>query len=589
MGTNYSTSAGLVSVEGLASGLDISGIIAKISAARSQPIQSLQTQRAELQDRLSVFQSLETYVLSLQTAALSAAAVDVYGARKVSVSGADPTAAAPLVASADAAAPIGSHSIVINKLAQAHRVRSASVAAADEALGLSGDLLINGRVITLQADDTLADLAAAINSAGAQVQATVLHVAADDHRLVLTGLQTGAANALDLVDANSDSLLESLGLVGSTTTVKHALAQGAASDGMSSAVTSVGTALGLQTAAAGTVQINGTDVAMDLSVDSLQDLAQRITANVAGVTATVQTVTEGGTTTHELRVVGDSETPTFSDAGNVLVTLGLLAKPVANEIQAAQDAEVVLDQQTITRATNSLDDVLEGLSLQLVQADPARTLTLTVSANLEPAVSAVRQLVQRYNAVVDFIAANQSFDPDTGEGGAFLASYDVVHLESNLRQAFTLPVQGLVSGTVLASQIGITTDQSDHLVLDETELRTALSDDPQAVRRLFTVTSETTSSSVQYVSSTRATQPSTASGYAVTITQAATRARAESAALAAGISVNETLTVNSEWQVNLYSGMTLEQAVQALNNTFALAGLSPVSYTHLTLPTILRV
>jgi len=575
MSTDYSSSQGLISIDGLASGLDISGILDQIRTARSGPIRALEARRQDLQDRLSLYQTLETYVLSLQTAAQTVAASSTFQAREVSVSQSPASSTSVLVASADAGAPVGTYEIVVQQLAQVQKIRSDSFTSSSEALGLAGDFLVNGSVVHVASDDSLADVAAAINNADAGVQAAVVHVSDNDYRLLLTGLQTGASNALDLVDASASGVLEGLGLVQSATSIKHAITNGAASDQMASSTQAVGDVLELESPPSGTVQINGTDVAMDLSVDSLQDLAQRINATVTGVTASVETVGgDGGGTEYRLTIVGDTGTPSFTDDNNVLAALGVLTKPVAHEIQAAQDSQITLDGQTITRSTNSLDDVLDGLHLQLQAAAPSTTVTVTVANDLDATVSAVQDLVSKYNDVINFIAQNEDFDADTGTGGAFLGDWDVTRLESALRSAFTAPIEGLSSAYTLASQVGISSDQSDHLSVNETELREALASDPQAVARLFGVTAEATSSAVSYVSSTRATQSSGTDGYAVVITTPASRARVQSAELASGITVDETLTFNSEWTAHLYAGMSLEEAAEALNDTFELAGMA---------------
>jgi flagellar hook-associated protein 2 len=529
----------------------------------------MQAQRQQLQDRLTLYQSLETRVLALHTAAGTVASSNTFQARTLTVS--DSSAVS---ASADPGAPLGTYTITINRLAQAHKIRSARFTSSSESLGLEGDILINGTAIHLNTNLNLQGVAAAINAAGANVRATVLCVAADDYRLILTSTETGEANALDLVDANVASVLESLGLVESSTVIKHAITNGAASDQMTDYLTAVGEALGLESAPSATIQINGTDVNIDLSVDSLQAIANRINETVSGVTASVVSVATSSGTKYELRIVGEGSTPVFTDANNVLVTLGILEKPVAHVLQDAQDAEVIFDGQTVTRPTNSLEDLIEGLHIQLLSADPSKTITLNVTENLDTAFNAIRQLVQSYNNVVNFIQSNQTFDTETGEGGAFMGSYDVVRLENDLRAAVMYPVGGLLSQTVLVSQVGITTDKSNHLLLDETKLRSALATNPQAVRQLFALTAEATSQKVQYISSTAATRPSGASGYVVNITQPATQARAESASLPSGIQVNEKLTFNGEWHVNLYEGMSLDQAAAALNTMFTQRGLS---------------
>ncbi|MBC7286548.1 MAG: flagellar filament capping protein FliD [Armatimonadetes bacterium] len=564
MSTDFSSRVGLINIEGLISGLNITDILNRIADVRRRPIQVLQQHQQRLQDTLSLYQTLEARVVSLQTAVQTLATASIFQSRNATSS--DQTAVAVF---ADPGAAIGSYSITVNQLAQAHKVASASFTAANQALGLQGDILINGRTVHIEADDDLLSIASAINSAGASVQAAVVQVSQSDYRLLLTSLSTGRQSAIDLVDANAASVLVSLGLVQSSASIKHPITSGAASDPLDSPQTAVGSLLQLTSPPAGTIQINGVDVSIDLSTDSLQDIAARINAAVPDVTATVLAATENGRVRYRLEVVGSSETPTFADSNNILATLGILTKAPANEIQAPQDAEILLDGIPVSRSTNTIDDALPGLRLQLLKANPSSPVTVTVRHDVEPAVQAVQSFISAYNAVVDFIRQNQSYDSETGQGGAFMSNFDVVTLENELRRALSYPIRGFSSGdTLLLSQIGITTDHQDHLVLDQTSLRNALTADPQLFARYFATTGWASNTAVQYIGSSPTSRPSPDGGYVVQITQPATKARAESASFSSGITQDETLTFYDRYTVQLFAGMTLDEAVAALNQMF---------------------
>ncbi len=66
------------------------------------------------------------------------------------------------------------------------------------ALGLSGDLLVNGKTVTISATDTLSSLRDKINAVNtgddpSKVTASIVHYDTDDHRLILTSDEEGAA------------------------------------------------------------------------------------------------------------------------------------------------------------------------------------------------------------------------------------------------------------------------------------------------------------------------------------------------------------------------------------------------------------
>ncbi len=518
-------SVGPVTYSGLISGLDINSIITQLAQIRQRPIQLLTDKQTSYTKTLNIYQQLTANLLAVSTAT-------------------------PALVSGDA-------------------LRQVTVSSGDsaEALGYAGDIVINGAVVTIGADDSLTDVRAAINAAGAGVTATILTVSESDHRLMLTSLSSGEANAIDLVDANDSDVLESLGLQTGSTSIKHAVTDGAAGDYLSSKTDAVGTVMGLSAPLSGTIKVNGTDVAIDLSTDSLEAIATAIDA-VSGVTATVTSSGSGTDTVYRLEIVGDSGAPTFTDDSNVLVTLGVLEKGIANQIDAAQDASFTVDGISMTRSSNAVDDAIENVQLQLLDETGASPVTVTVAANSQAAADAVQDLVTYYNQVIDLMNENQQFNTDTNEGGALFGSPTVLTLEVDLRQMVMGLVDTLGGDLILASQAGISTDEHDQLVFDRTEFLDALGSDPVGVQRLFGLYTETTDAEIEYYSSTSAVRDSGADGYAINITQVATKPTAVSAELAGGITTDETLTIGG-YDITLTAGMSLQDAADLLNSLFS--------------------
>lgn len=563
---------GAISIDGIASGLDTAAVLEQLAAIQRRPIQIMNARKSRLQEQLAAFQSINASLTALRIAADAVKTPAQFTPNTAVVT--DGSGHMHLAASAGLTARQGSYEISVQQLAGAHKVASGQVAATDEALGLSGDIRVNGKVITLQEGHTLGNLRDAINAAGAGVNATILQVGEGDHRLMLTARDTGAANAVDLVDANSSGLLRSLGLLDGSVTVKHAVPSGARSDGVASSALEIAQALGLVIPPAGTVFINGKAVSVNLATDSLETLRDRINATAdIGVTATIVSEETSGGIMYRLQIVGDAGTPTFEDDNNVLHTLGILAGGIADERQAARDAVITVDGITVSRAGNAMDDVIAGVSIQLMRADPGHSLTLEVRPNLDGAVGEVRSFVQAYNKVVDMIAGVQDYDSETNRGGVLLSNATIRSLEDALRRT----VGGLLTvpggdPTTLAS-VGITADRHGKLSLDAARLQAALEANPAAVANLFGVGGVASDAQVQFLSASRHTHDSGAAGFAVHITRAAEQATATSGSLAGGIAVDETLIFNGTQPIILTAGMSLEQARDHLNQWFGTYGL----------------
>lgn len=561
LGTSY--------IQGLVSGLDTGNIIEQLAAIKRKPIERMQTHRGVLEDKLAIYQSISASMAALQVSARDLADASAFIPRSASVSD-----AARLAASAQDTAAAGSYEVVIHDLAQAHKIASGTVAGASQALGHQGSFLINGTEITLSADHTLTHLCDAINQSGAGVTATVLQVGANDARLMLTANVSGIENQIQLVDTNATGILRQLGFLSSSTSLKHTVPDGFQSGAFTNPSISFAEETGISTAPAGTIQVNGTPVTIDLATDSLEDVAGRINAQVSGVTAEVISEARDGKTVFRLQVTGSEGTPTLVDANNVLQSLGVLSASFGDERQAALDARVTIDGIEITRPTNSLDDVITGVSMELIQADPDEAVTLTVGLNLDSVVTRVQSFVNSYNRVASMISQAQRFNSEAGTGGLLFGEANILRLEEGLHNAINSAVTFAGGSPGLLSSAGITSTASGGLSLNASKLRSALESTPDVVSKLFGLSTSASHSAVSVAATSGRTADSGSAGYAVAITQAATRATAASASLPSGICFDETLTFDGTRNITLTAGMSLTEACEHLNVWFGTYGLA---------------
>ena len=563
-GTGTSTAVGTTYLDGLVSGLNTTDIIDQLAAVQGKAVDRLKTHRSVLEQKLAAFTAVGAAMGSLQLTAQSLASSAQFLPFQTAVSNNSVVAAA-----ANDKATAGSHTITISQLAEAHKISSGAVADASSALGYEGDIRINGETIGVKATWTLSDLRSAIDKADCGVTASVLRVSATDSRLILTSKTTGLQNAIDLVDANGAGILSDLGLVSEALTVKHAVTDGVQSDGLTTQSTPVAAALDLTTPPAGTITINGHGVDIDLATDSLLDIADKINATPEiGATASVVSSKVDGKTVFSLQIVGDGGTPALEDNGTgVLTTLGILGKSVANEMTAAADAAFTIDGFAMTRSSNSVDDAITGVSIELT-GTTSSTVTLTVSRDADAAVKQVQALVEAYNSLIDRIGSYQAYDAENNTGGLLSGNQTLNNLVSELRRTLTDPITTTDGSTLLLRSLGVTADGYDKLSVNTGVLTAALKDDPDLVSRLFGFSWSASTSEISYVSSTNNTADSGLSGFSVNITQVATKSAAASAALAAGIAVDETLTFEGAGSVTLTAGMTLDEAANALNAHF---------------------
>lgn len=181
-----------ISSPGLGSGLDVNAIVSQLMAVERRPITELTRKEAGITAKISGLGSLKGALSGLQSASASLNAADSFTALKATVSD---SAAASATASASATA--GSYTLEVSQLAQAHLVHTAAnPALADGTLNIqvgSGTAVD----ITVNATDTLSDLAARINAdatLAAQVKASVV-----DNKLTLESKNSGLSNAITVI------------------------------------------------------------------------------------------------------------------------------------------------------------------------------------------------------------------------------------------------------------------------------------------------------------------------------------------------------------------------------------------------------
>jgi flagellar hook-associated protein 2 len=308
---------GSFSIGGLASGLDTQGILQNLITLERRPVALLNNRVREFESRLDAWKQVTSRLQSLKSS------VDEFR-REIDFNlystTSDDDDAVSLTATSSAAS--SSHSIVVNTLAQARKIGSTSFTSKTDVLNLSGDFLINQNVISVSSTDSLISLVDKINNADADVTASILQVDTNDFRLVITDKNSGA-NYSDILDASTTDVLQSLGFfTSSVVAIKNAITGGAESDTFSDISSTVGGLLNLNSPQSGTVTINDKTVAIDFSNDSLSDIRDNINAAApTGVTASIETTTENGTTVYKLKIDG---TTTYIDANNILQTIGVL-------------------------------------------------------------------------------------------------------------------------------------------------------------------------------------------------------------------------------------------------------------------------
>lgn len=201
--------------------------------------------------------------------------------------------------------------------------------------------------------------------------------------------------------------------------------------------------------------------------------------------------------------VGTSSSPSYALVINTLNTgedKGTISVNVGSEIQSAgsgafitasstlvqaENAEFTVTgiDGTISRGTNTVTDVLSGISLSLLSTGAS---TVSVSSDKDTTAQSIQDFVDAYNEVFSFIKENDSVTQEQDGGelknifGKLSNSAVDDNLLSQLRSA--LSSSGTSGRTVnILADLGITTQRDGSLAFDEDKFSEAFAEDPQGV------------------------------------------------------------------------------------------------------------
>ncbi len=473
--------------------------------------------------------------------------------------------------------------------AQGDRFTS-STSAVKSLLGLStgesGSVTIGDKSVAINLSTmSLTDIKNAINTAAPTgVTASVISQTADDgtayYRLQIDGTQTFA---------DTKNILNTLGILDHGSGDVSGKISGNAMTSNGSAVT--GTALlknidGYNTFTAGDhVQLTGRNTAnvdigtIDFTIQStttVQDLLDEIETRYGNVLAYV-------TSDGKIRVddLSGGEFLVVNLADHIAAPGSALefttgdanfgaASDRKREIVDGEDATVEVDGVQITDTDNTVEDIIPGVTLNLIKEDDLTTVNLTVSRDTDALKSKVQDFVTKYNEVRTYINTQFKYNEKTkSTGGVLFGDGTLSSVKTDLVSKLTQTVWGVNSQFSTLGMVGVNMDSSGLLSINDTILSGFLRTNFNDVRSLFVANGVSDSNVLSYSSHTRDTQEGE---YAVHIDRAAIRAsETGNVDLSAG-GAGDTLTItqgSSIASIAISSDMTITDIVNAVNTEFS--------------------
>ena len=264
------------------------------------------------------------------------------------------------------------------------------------------------------------------------------------------------------------------------------------SAGVATADTDVGT---------GTLTITINGESFDITVgDSNKTLAGiRDAINGAsdnkGVSATIVNVDDGGGGTESRLVLTSTNTGTDFDINITAADddtnntdaagLSMLASNNLVLLNPSANASIQIDNQIITRSSNTISDAIDGITLTLKGADVGVNKTLTVALDQAKLKESVNGFVSAYNDLQATFKQVTFFNPATKQAGVLIGDSTVRNISSLISQELSKAVPAVTSGFNSLAAIGIKSDAEGVYSLDSAVFDSAIASNFDDIGKIF--------------------------------------------------------------------------------------------------------
>ena len=240
---------------------------------------------------------------------------------------------------------------------------------------------------------------------------------------------------------------------------------------------------------------------------TLQDIANAINGasdnnNVAASIVNVDSTVPPGTTVSKL--VLSSTTTGVANGFTVAVSSGDAAGTGLNQLDSstpanyaanfdatnskvATDAKIKVDGLSVTSGSNTVTNVLPGITLTLQSAAVGTTVNLNTSLNTTAITNTINSFVTAYNTLTTSTHSLGAFG-GTASGatnGPLLGNSTLRSIAGQLRHDVSAPVSSASGSYNSLMSLGISIDSSGVMSLDSTTLNTALSSNLSSAEAVF--------------------------------------------------------------------------------------------------------
>lgn len=145
---------------------------------------------------------------------------------------------------------------------------------------------------------------------------------------------------------------------------------------------------------------------------------------------------------------------------------------------AGNDARVIVDGITRTSSSNHLDDLIDGVTIDLTQAKPGESFSLELTADASPLKATMLSFISAYNTALSALRTQSASGGENSDAAALSGDAAPRGITQNLR--------GMISQNYAElAELGLKTQVDGSLSMDGTTFDAAIAADPEAVQRLM--------------------------------------------------------------------------------------------------------
>jgi flagellar hook-associated protein 2 len=235
------------------------------------------------------------------------------------------------------------------------------------------------------------------------------------------------------------------------------------------------------------------------STSTANDILDQFNAAATKAKATLVNVGTAAAPSYALTV---NSTEPGTSTGSLAVAIGTEFTSNLNTytLTQAQDASFSVSgiAGTITRSSNTVTDIINGVTLQL---EGVGASTISVGADGDSTAGKLKDLISQYNGIVTYIKENDLIAIEQNEAGSetkpIYGSLARASIDDDMLSALQSSISGAVanSGTSVRifADIGITTERDGTLKFNEDTFKQALANDPNGLEELLTTYANTNS------------------------------------------------------------------------------------------------